>query len=151
MGNAQSLLNLVADRWPLLATALLACFVVAVAPRVLNLLPLWSIPTIGEELGNKEKRRQAYLGGARNLYSAGYQKFKDCVFLITTSRTSPTIVISPDFLPELKKLPDATLSMEALLTYLTISIVNEDQMHQDRDISTHNSAYYQRRTDSIFM
>ncbi|KAF5714591.1 cycloheximide-inducible CIP70 (cytochrome P450 family) [Fusarium mundagurra] len=43
-----------------------------------------------------------------------YQKFKDGVFLITTSRTSasPTIVISPDFLPELKKLPDATLSIE---------------------------------------
>ncbi|KAM0338872.1 hypothetical protein ACHAPU_011154 [Fusarium lateritium] len=30
-----------------------------------------------------------------------------------TSLASPTIVISPDFLPELKKLPDSTLSMEA--------------------------------------
>jgi hypothetical protein len=54
------------------------------------------------------------------------------------SLASPTIVISPDFLPELKKLPDATLSMEAavdevrrpgwhiLLTHLTMSIVNGD-------------------------
>ncbi|KAF4498894.1 cycloheximide-inducible CIP70 (cytochrome P450 family) [Fusarium agapanthi] len=113
MGNAQSLLDLVVNRWPLLVTALFACFVAAVAPRVVNVLRLWTIPTIGEELGNTEKRRQAYLRGARKLYSAGYQKFKDGVFLITTSRTSPTIVISPDFLPELKKLPDATLSMEA--------------------------------------
>lgn len=147
MGNAQSLLNIVANRWPLLVTALFACFVAAIAPRVVNTLRLWSIPTIGEELGNTEKRRQAYLGGARKLYSAGYQKvrnthwlvtnakltvfqFEDGVFLITTSRSmyflrsitsllklislaSPTIVISPEFLPELKKLPDATLSMEA--------------------------------------
>ncbi|KAI1033565.1 hypothetical protein LB505_012981 [Fusarium chuoi] len=113
MSNAQSFLDLVANRWPLLVTALVACFVATVAPRLVNVLRLWSIPTIGEELGNTEKRRQAYLGGARKLYSAGYQKFKDGVFLITTSRTSPTIVISPDFLPELKKLPDATLSMEA--------------------------------------
>ncbi|KAG9508132.1 hypothetical protein J7337_001695 [Fusarium musae] len=113
MGNTQSLLDLVANRWPLLVTALLACVLAAIGPRVANVLRLWSIPTIGEELGNTEKRRQAYLGGARKLYSAGYQKFKDGVFLITTSRTSPTIVISPDFLPELKKLPDATLSMEA--------------------------------------
>ncbi|KAF4944142.1 hypothetical protein FSARC_14749 [Fusarium sarcochroum] len=113
MGNAQSLLDLAANRWPVLLSALIACFVAVVAPRISSVLRLWSIPTVGEELGNTEKRRQAYLGGARKLYSAGYQKFKDGVFLITTSRTSPTIVISPDFLPELKKLPDATLSMEA--------------------------------------
>ncbi|KAF5984991.1 cycloheximide-inducible CIP70 (cytochrome P450 family) [Fusarium coicis] len=84
-GNKQSLLDLIANRWPLLATALLVCFVAAVAPRIVNVLRLWAIPTI----------------------------VQDGIFLITTSRTSPTIVISPVFLPELKKLPDATLSMEA--------------------------------------
>ncbi|EMT61125.1 cytochrome P450 [Fusarium oxysporum II5] len=113
MGNAQSPLDFVSSRWPIIVTALFACLVAAIGPRVVNALRLWTIPTIGEELGSTEKRRQAYLAGARKLYSAGYQKFKDGVFLITTSRTSPTIVISPDFLPELKKLPDATLSMEA--------------------------------------
>jgi hypothetical protein len=76
MGNAQSLLDLVANRWPILVTALFACFVAAIAPRVVNILRLWTIPTIGEELGNTEKRRQAYLGGARKLYSAGYRKVK---------------------------------------------------------------------------
>ncbi|KAF5628816.1 cycloheximide-inducible CIP70 (cytochrome P450 family) [Fusarium sp. NRRL 52700] len=40
-------------------------------------------------------------------------QFKDGVFMVTTWRSSPTIFISPNFLPELKKLPDATLSMEA--------------------------------------
>lgn len=76
MSNAQSFLDLVANRWPLLVTALVACFVATVAPRLVNVLRLWSIPTIGEELGNTEKRRQAYLGGARKLYSAGYQKVR---------------------------------------------------------------------------
>lgn len=37
------------------------------------------------------------------------------------SLASPTIVISPDFLPELKKLPDATLSMEAAVDEVRIS------------------------------
>lgn len=36
------------------------------------------------------------------------------------SLASPTIVISPDFLPELKKLPDATLSMEAAVDEVRI-------------------------------
>ncbi|KAK6716762.1 hypothetical protein SNK04_007713 [Fusarium graminearum] len=113
MGDTQSAFDITANRWPVLLTALLVCLVAAIAPKVGSVLRFWTIPVVGEELGSTEKRRKAYLGGARKLYSDGYQKFKNGIFMITTSKSSPTIVISPDFLPELKKLPDSILSMEA--------------------------------------
>ncbi|KAJ3544004.1 hypothetical protein NM208_g3283 [Fusarium decemcellulare] len=111
MGNVQSFVDIAVNRWPiLLATALVIIFAALSGP-ITSAIRLWSIPTVGE--GNTEKRRKAYLAGARKLYSDGYQKFKDGVFLIITSKTSPTLVLSPDFLPELKKLPDHVVSMEA--------------------------------------
>jgi hypothetical protein len=42
------------------------------------------------------------------------------------SLASPTIVISPGFLPELKKLPDATLSMEAAVDEVRILVWHLD-------------------------
>ncbi|WXC61769.1 hypothetical protein SNK03_007642 [Fusarium graminearum] len=118
MGDTQSAFDITANRWPVLLTALLVCLVAAIAPKVGSVLRFWTIPVVGEELGSTETRRKAYLGGARKLYSDGYQKltiekFKNGIFMITTFKSSPTIVISPDFLPELKKLPDSILSMEA--------------------------------------
>ena len=74
MGNTQSVFDVAANRWPVLLTALLVCFVAAIAPKVESVLRLWTIPVVGEELGSTEMRRKAYLGGARKLYSDGYQK-----------------------------------------------------------------------------
>lgn len=76
MGNTQSLVDVAANRWPVVLTALLVCFVAAIAPKLGNILRLWTIPIVGEELGSTEKRRKAYLGGARKLYSDGYQKVR---------------------------------------------------------------------------
>ena len=76
MGNTQSVFDIAANRWPVLLTALFVCFVAAIAPQVRNLLRLWTIPVVGAELGSTEKRRKAYLRGARKLYSDGYQKVR---------------------------------------------------------------------------
>ncbi|CAK7217407.1 hypothetical protein SCUCBS95973_003141 [Sporothrix curviconia] len=73
---------------------------------------LAAIPIVGADLGGKEQRRLAYLGGARKLYNDGYKKFKDGMFQITTSRNATIIVLDPKFLPELNKLPNSVLSME---------------------------------------
>ncbi|KAM5366233.1 hypothetical protein ACJZ2D_010661 [Fusarium nematophilum] len=113
MGNTQSLVDFASNRWPILLVTFVVCIGAALAPKITGTIRLWSIPTVGDELGGTEKRRKAYLGGARKLYYDGYRKFKNGVFMITTSRTSPTVVLSPDFLPELKKLPDSIVSMEA--------------------------------------
>ena len=76
MGNTQSVFDIAANRWPVLLTALLVCFVAAIAPKLGSVLRLWTIPVVGEELGSTEKRRKAYLGGARKLYSDGYHKVR---------------------------------------------------------------------------
>ena len=74
MGNRHLAFDIAANRWPVLVTALVVCFVAAIVPKIGSLLRLWTIPVVGEELGSTEKRRKAYLGGARRLYCDGYQK-----------------------------------------------------------------------------
>ncbi|KAK7409073.1 hypothetical protein QQX98_008734 [Neonectria punicea] len=113
MATLQALSTLLVDRAPVLSTALLVFLGALLVPHLLQKVQLWKIPIVGEELGNTEKRRQAYLAGARSLYTDGYRKFKDGVFRITTSRNSSIVVLSPNFLPELKKLSDDVVSMSA--------------------------------------
>ncbi|KAK0639491.1 cytochrome P450 [Cercophora newfieldiana] len=75
--------------------------------------PLSHIPEVGRELGSNEKRRQAFLANAKALYRDGYQKFKDGVFQIVTSKANTSVVVvAPRYLDELKKLPDSIISME---------------------------------------
>ncbi|KAK4445433.1 putative cytochrome P450 E-class, group IV [Podospora aff. communis PSN243] len=75
--------------------------------------PLSHIAQVGEELGSNEKRRQAFLAGAKALYREGYHKFKDGIFRIVTSKANTSVVVvAPRYLEELKKLPDNVLSME---------------------------------------
>ncbi|KAJ9132428.1 Cytochrome P450 [Pleurostoma richardsiae] len=107
-------LTAVNDRAIPLVAVLFAVFGIAyLLPKAITAVRLAAIPTVGQELGDKEKRRQAYLAGARKLYNDGYKRFKNGVFRITTSRSSNIVVLSPKFLPELNKLPDHVLSMEA--------------------------------------
>lgn len=60
-----------------------ATFAVALAsfgPKAISIIRLASIPYVGSEFGSKEKRRVAYLQGARNLYHAGYEKVRNGPF-----------------------------------------------------------------------
>ncbi|KAF7548892.1 hypothetical protein G7Z17_g6765 [Cylindrodendrum hubeiense] len=111
MTTSQSLTSLILDHSPVLSTALLLFLAAIVGPHILQRSQLWKIPFIGEELGGTEKRRQAYLAGARKLYNDGYRKvtFSNAAHL----RHASIVVLSPSFLPELKKLPDNVVSMEA--------------------------------------
>lgn len=97
--------------------AIIACILTFLGPKTATFIRLASIPFIGTELGNEEKRRQAYLQGARKLYYAGYENFKNGIFRgafrLTTSRNTNVVVLDPKFLPELNKLPDSVVSMAA--------------------------------------
>ncbi|PSR80516.1 cytochrome P450 [Coniella lustricola] len=106
-------LELITGRLPVIAAAILVCAAAYLLPRLANLVRLYNIPVVGKEIGGEEKRRNAYLAGARKLYNDGYKKFKDTAFRISTSRTSSVIVLPPKYLPELSKLPDTVLSMTA--------------------------------------
>ncbi|KAF2190763.1 ent-kaurene oxidase [Zopfia rhizophila CBS 207.26] len=68
------------------------------------------LPIIGAEAGGSEKRRKVYLQSARKLYNEGYEKFKDRVYRIATADGVDSIVVTPRFLPELRRLPDSVLS-----------------------------------------
>ncbi|RMJ08867.1 hypothetical protein CDV36_011516 [Fusarium kuroshium] len=111
MGNVQSFIDIAVDRWPIILAAVVVFLTTVFGPIINRTILLSGLPVVGD--GDAEKRRMAYLAGARKLYSDGYQKFKDGVFMITTSRSSPIVVISPKFLPELHKLPDSVVSMDA--------------------------------------
>lgn len=113
MGQLIETLN---ARLPWLISGLLAVALAAVVKVATDVFRLDKIPLAGKELGSSEKRRLAYLGGAKALYTQGYQKFQEGVFRITTSRTSPVVVVSPKFLPELKKIPDTVLSFDAAVS-----------------------------------
>ncbi|KZL75866.1 cytochrome P450 [Colletotrichum tofieldiae] len=125
-----------AQRWPIGATALLACFFVFIVQTALKSDHLANIPIVGAEYGGQEKRRRKFMSGeAMNLYLDGYKKFKEHAFRITTSTKSTNIVVAPKFMNELKRLPDDVLSANKAI---------EESMHSkytgvltDADLLTH--------------
>ena len=57
-----------------LATSAIAFVCYRLLHVLLEHLRLSKIPAVGADVGNTEKRRQAYLAGARKLYNEGYKK-----------------------------------------------------------------------------
>ncbi|KAL5448482.1 hypothetical protein PMIN07_001004 [Paraphaeosphaeria minitans] len=57
-----------------------------------------------------EKQRNEFLKHGKSMYLQGYEKFKNQVFRMTGSDGAETVVISPLFLSELRKLPDSVVS-----------------------------------------
>ncbi|KAM4065581.1 cytochrome p450 [Hirsutella rhossiliensis] len=115
MDALQQTYSVVAERWVSFTTALVFLFMILVVPNALHHARLSAIPLVGGEVGSLEKRRQAYLTSSRALYNQGYRLFKDGLFRITTSRKSPVVVLSSKFLPQLKKLPDSIISVNAAI------------------------------------
>lgn len=68
------------ERAVVVFVAILAVALASIGPKAINLIRLASIPYVGSEFGSEEKRRVAYLQGARNLYYAGYEKVRNGLF-----------------------------------------------------------------------
>jgi hypothetical protein len=66
------LLDVLTERAPLIATTVLVSLLAVVLQRIFARNPLSTIPYIGAELGNADKRRHAYLAGGKKLYQDGY-------------------------------------------------------------------------------
>jgi hypothetical protein len=66
--------GLLATQWPFIATALLACATAWAFQALMKQTPLSKLPLIGTEIGDAEKRRVAYMRGAKQLYLDGYKK-----------------------------------------------------------------------------
>ncbi len=74
MADAQTASEAVSARLPLLLPTLAALLAVLLLRNVLGRNPLANIPVAGQDLGGDEKRRQAYLLKAADLYLEGYKK-----------------------------------------------------------------------------
>lgn len=71
-------------QWPVVLTAVLACAAAWLVQKLLMSNPYSKIPLVGGQIGNEEKRRAAYMGGAKDILLEGYNKFKNGVFKVTT-------------------------------------------------------------------
>ncbi|KAK3290825.1 cytochrome P450 [Chaetomium fimeti] len=116
MADVQAISDAVSARLPLILPTLAALLAIVLFQNVLSRKPLANIPVAGQHLGGDEKRRQAYLTKAADLYAEGYKKFKDSVFRIVTTNKFTVIVVPPKFLGELRKLPDDVVSFNDALT-----------------------------------
>lgn len=74
MSSLQVWSDVIVDRWPVISTVALAAMIAVFLPSTLRLIRMFTFPTVGTELGGPEKRRKAYLAGARKLYNDGYRK-----------------------------------------------------------------------------
>lgn len=116
----QTLYQELEARWPVVAITAVTLLAALIVPGLLKNDPLASIPEVGR--GQKDFMKR----GGWQVYTEGYNKFKDGIFRITTMRSereifqarntanidleSQSVVISPKFLDELKRLPDDVLS-----------------------------------------
>jgi hypothetical protein len=66
--------ELLAAQWPYVLTTVLAFAAAWLLQAVLKRDPLSSLPMVGSEIGNADKRRAAFFQGARNIYLEGYRK-----------------------------------------------------------------------------
>ncbi len=82
------LLDIVSGRAPILAAAAAVCLIAYILPRIIAAIRLSAIPVVGRELGGEEKRRQAYLAGARKLYNDGYKKVRFLNFYVFLTERS---------------------------------------------------------------
>ncbi|KAL2135133.1 hypothetical protein VTI74DRAFT_9726 [Chaetomium olivicolor] len=90
----------------------IAVTLVVILRSVLKRSSLAKIPVVGESLGTDEKKRQAFLYRAADIYQEGYRKFKNSVFRVITPNKFNIIVVPPKFLNELRKLPDDVVSFD---------------------------------------
>lgn len=101
--------NLIEDRAPLLGSVLVI-LIAAIATSFL-IGDKTNVPLVGEEWGNAEKRRQAYMTHARDLYHKGYEMFKKKTFRLTTM-DGDQYVVPHDALDELRQLPDNHVNID---------------------------------------
>ena len=72
-----NLTELLAAQWPYVLSTLLAFAAAWLLQAVLKQDPLSSLPMVGSEIGNADKRRAAFVQGAKNIYLEGYRKASD--------------------------------------------------------------------------
>jgi hypothetical protein len=76
MADVQTISDAISAKLPLIVPTLAALLAVILLQNVLNQRPIANLPVAGQDLGGDEKRRQAYLSRAADLYHEGYKKVR---------------------------------------------------------------------------
>jgi hypothetical protein len=74
MADVQKISDAISAKLPLIVPTVAALLAVIFLQNVLNQRPIANLPVAGQNLGGDEKRRQAYLSKAADLYHEGYKK-----------------------------------------------------------------------------
>lgn len=75
--------NIVQERAPILASIAVILVTVFTASILLNSSGASKLPLVGEEIGNAEKRRKAFITNGIDFYQKGYELFKSKAFRLT--------------------------------------------------------------------
>ncbi|KAF0316260.1 cytochrome P450 [Colletotrichum asianum] len=102
--------DVLANRSPLGLSVLVVGALFLLARLFKRKARLSDIPAVGNATSKEARRKEFLSGTARDLYVEGYKKFKNSAFRIMTARQSECVVVSPEFLKHLKKLPEDVLS-----------------------------------------
>ncbi|KAI0128888.1 ent-kaurene oxidase [Xylariales sp. AK1849] len=104
--------SLIADRGSVLASVAVVFFAVFLfsSLRLFSSNGTDKIPLVGREIGNAEKRRKAYIANARELYTRGYNTFKNNVFRITDT-DGEKIVLPRHLMDEARRFSDEHISI----------------------------------------
>lgn len=87
----------------------------AVWPKIKRRYYLSKLPTL-DEFGSGETYRKTFLREAKKVFARGYEKYPDRAYTIPGDTGHPCIVIPPNLLQEIRKLPDDVVSVSAALT-----------------------------------
>ncbi len=79
MADSQTIAEAVGAKLPVILPTLAALLAVLLLQYVFGRDPLANVPVVGQELGGDEKRRQAYLARAADLYLEGYEKVRTTI------------------------------------------------------------------------
>jgi hypothetical protein len=74
MADSQTITEAISAKLPLILPTFVALLAVLLLQNLFSHKPLANVPVAGQDLGGDEKRRQAYLLRAAELYAEGYKK-----------------------------------------------------------------------------
>lgn len=82
MADTQNLPEAIGAKLPLILPTFVALLAVLLLQNLFSQKPLANVPVAGQELGGDEKRRQAYLFRAAELYAEGYKKVRTALLKV---------------------------------------------------------------------
>lgn len=115
MASAQ-LTDILTERWPLLAVGATTLVGATLFRHLYKWSVISAIPLVGSEIGDREKRRMAYIMGGKRLYEEGYRKVERFPRHVTSTDPEPSTLRSPSPVSQHLILPKKALHSNVPIT-----------------------------------